>query len=244
MKNKRTLLFMLAGLLSLSNFAQEVNVTRAGTNAIGIDLQSFSHMTFRNNLALADARSGGSLEAYYESVLGSPYIYDALLPAKVNNFNDVVTARYDAFNDLITIKLSKTKIFYLEKRIGNKMRFVKTNEVYQVFYDEKERASFFKVVKSSDNFSLLLKQQVKLTGGEKPKSTYDEYKAPAFKRAKDKMYLSLNNENAIKVPTNKKKFYKLFASNGTSIKNFIKKNKLNIKEQKDLIKILDYNATL
>lgn len=241
MKNKNLILLVFLGLLSLPNFGQEVNVTRSGSNAHNLD--SWSQQTFRNNLTLADARSGGSLAAYYESVLGSPYIYDAMLPAKVNEFKDIVAARYDAFKDLITIQMSKTKNFFLEKKLGNKIKFVKTNDEYRVFYDEKEKASFFKVIKATDKFALLIKEQIKLTGGEKPKSTYDEYKAPAFKRIKDKMFLSIDNANAVKIPTNKKKFYKLFSSNGSAIKTFVKKNKLNIKDQKDLIKIMDHYAT-
>ena len=99
-------------------------------------------------------------------------------------------------------------------------------------------------MKATDKFALLKKQQVKLTGGEKPKNTYDEYKAPAFKRAKDKLYLSLDNTNAMKVPTSKKKFYKLFTSNSKEIKDFIKKNKLSIKDEKDILKVLNYYRTL
>ncbi|MFY0631853.1 MAG: hypothetical protein JXR05_15930 [Flavobacteriaceae bacterium] len=243
MKNMRLVLLFLTGLITLPCNAQQGAWEAEGrTNSIA--LESFSQMTFRNQLTISNSVNGQGLEGYYESVLGSPYIYDAMLPAKVNAFKDIVGARYDAFKDLITIQISKTKNFYLEKKIGNKIRFVKTNEEYQVFYGEKEKASFFKVVSASEKFSLLVKQHVKLTGGEKPKSTYDEYRAPAFKRAKDKMYLSLDNSNAMKVPTNKKKFYKLFLSNGKAVKAFVKKNKLDIKKQKDLIKIMNFYATL
>lgn len=240
MKYKKWILLVFIGLLSLPNFAQEF--TRAGTN--GGALSSFDPITMRNLLMLSSSLEGKDTEAFYESVLGSPYIYDVMMPAKVNDFKDVVSARYDAFKDLITIQISKPKNFYLEKKIGNRIRFVKTNEVYQVFYGEKEKASFFKVIKTSEKFSLLMKQHVKLTGGDKPKSTYDEYRAPAFKRAKDKIYLSLDNINAIKAPTSKKKFYKLFSSNGKAIKAFVKENKLDIKKQKDLIKIMDFYASL
>ncbi|MFY0631854.1 MAG: hypothetical protein JXR05_15935 [Flavobacteriaceae bacterium] len=244
MKNKNWIFLVFIGLLSLPNFAQEGNFNRAGTTGIGIELTSFDPMTFRNISMISNSVDGGSLESFYESVLGSPYVYDAMLPAKVNNFKDIVAARYDAYKDLITVQISKTKNFYLEKRLGNKIRFVKTNEEYRVFYGEKEKASFFKVVKTSEKFSLLVKQHIKLTGGQKPKSTYDEYKAPAFKRAKDKLYLSLDNENAVKAPTNKKKFYKLFSSNGKAVKAFVKKNKLDIKKQKDLLKIMSFYGSL
>lgn len=244
MKNKNNILLILAALMSFSSFAQEGNISRNGTTPIGIELVSFDPMTVRNLSMISNSVDGKNIETFYESVLGSPYIYDAMLPAKVNNFKDIVSARYDAYKDLVTVQISKTKNFYLEKRIGNKIKFSKTNDEYRVFYDEKERASFFKVMKATDKFSLLKKQEIKLTGGEKPKNTYDEYKAPAFKRAKDKLYLSLDNSNAMKVPTSKKKFYKLFAGNSSKIKEFVKKNKLSIKNEKDLLKALEYYASL
>ena len=114
----------------------------------------------------------------------------------------------------------------------------------EFFYGEKEKANFFKVIASSDKFSLLVKQHIKLTGGKKPKSTYDTYKAPAFKRAKDQFYLSLDNSNAMKISKNKKKFYKLFPGNERKIKTFVKENTLDIKKQKDLLKILNFYTTL
>ena len=53
-----------------------------------------------------------------------------------------------------------------------------------------------------------------------------------------------DNVNAMKVPTNKKKFYKLFTSNSSKIKAFVKENKLNIKQRKDILKALEYYASL
>ena len=233
--NKKTLILLVfVGLVSLPSIAQ--------FQQDDVSLSSFVQANIRNtSMGQASFKTNA---AFYESVLGSPYIYDALLPAKVNNFKDVVAARYDAYKDLVTIQISKTKNFYLEKKLGNKVTFINTDDEYRVFYDEKEKASFFKIIKIADQFSLLLKQKVKLTGGEKPKSTYDEYKAPAFKRAKDQFYLSLDSTNAVKIPTKKKKFYKLFSGSESKIKSFVKKNKINIKDQKDILKVLNYYVSL
>ncbi len=158
MKNKNLIVFAFIALLSLPNFAQEVDLTRSGTTPIGIELVSFDPMTIRNLSMISNSVEEKNLDTFYESVLGSPYIYDVMLPAKVNNFKDIVEARYDAYKDLVTVQINKTKNFYLEKRIGNKIKFSKTKDEYQVFYDEKEKASFFKVIKKSDKFFLLVKE--------------------------------------------------------------------------------------
>ncbi|MEQ6123804.1 hypothetical protein AAON49_06360 [Pseudotenacibaculum sp. MALMAid0570] len=246
MKNKNWIFFLLIGIISLTGSAQEGNFTRSGTTGVGIDLTSWSGLTFRNNLATENSRDGNKVtEEFYESVTGdSPYVNNVFAPAKVNKYKDVVTARYDAYKDLVVVKINDSKALYLEKRLGNKVYFMATRETYQIFYGEKERAEFFKIVKTGKKSSLLLKQEVVLRGGEKPRSTYDTYVAPFFKRLKDKLYISLDNKNAVKLPTNKKKFLKLFNDKESKIKSFVKKNKLNIKNQGDIGKILSYYATL
>lgn len=246
MKTQKLLLSLLVVLLSFSATAQEGNFTRGGSTDIGIDLTSWDGLTFRNNLAIANSRNGNqTLESFYESVTGvSPYINDTFMPAKVNNFKQIAKARYDAYKDLFVIKINESKSLYLEKRLGNKVTFVGTNETYQIFYDEDEKATFFKVIRMTPKFSLLLKQEIVLRGGEKPRSSYDKYVAPFFKRSKDKLYISLDNKTAVKAPTSKKKFFSMFTDDAGAIKSFVKKNKLNIKEQQDIVRILNYYATL
>ncbi|MFY0631855.1 MAG: hypothetical protein JXR05_15940 [Flavobacteriaceae bacterium] len=229
MKNKNLLILSLVLLLSLSMSAQGlINNTAARNRILATPL-------FQENL---------DLKAFYETVTGSPYIYDALLPAKVNDYKDIVSARYDAYKDVITIQINDSKIFYLEKKLGNQIKFINTKDVYEAFEGESGNVEFFKIVQKSDKYSLLVKQVVKLQGGTKPKNTYDEYKPAVFKRAKDKFYLSFDNSKAIKLPTKKKKFYKIFSKKESEIKGFIKKNKLNIKKQKDILKIVDFYTTL
>ncbi|MFD2567207.1 hypothetical protein [Pseudotenacibaculum haliotis] len=246
MKTQKLLLSLLVILLPFYVNAQETNLSRAGTTGIGIDLSSWEGMTFRNSLTTSNSRVGNkSLETFYESVTGvSPYINDTFMPAKVNNFKQIATARYDAYKDLFVVKINESKSLYLEKRLGNRVTFIATKEMYQVFYDEEEKARFFKIEKMTPHFSLLIKQEIVLRGGEKPRSSYDKYVAPFFKRTKDKLYLSLDNRLAVKAPTSKKKFFKLFKDEAGAIKSFVKKNKLNIKEKSDILRILNYYATL
>ena len=157
----------------------------------------------------------------------------------------MVVANYDAYRDVVQINVGDSKSFYLEKKVGNKVTFKANNEVYQAFYDENEgKVRFFKVLKITDKFSLLLKQKVKIAGGEKPKTGYDNYVAPYFKKGKAEYYISLDNSYAVKVPLNKRKFSKLFANNSSTIGDYLKKSKSNLKQEKDLLKTLEYYASL
>lgn len=229
MKNKNLITLSFSLLLTLTMFSQGLISSDNARSRI------LSAPLYQDNI---------DLKAFYESVTGSPYIYDAFLPAKVNDYKDIVAARFDAYKNQITIQINSTKEFYLDKKLGNKIKFINTSESYQIFHDEKDKPEFFKVLKANEKYSLLIRHEVKLNGGQKPKNSYDQYKPASFKRAKDKLYLSLDNKSALKVPSNKKKFYKIFQKKGNKMKEFIKKNKLNIKKQADLLKILEFYTTV
>ena len=106
----------------------------------------------------------------YNNVSGTPYLNKSFAVSNINEYKSLVVANYDAYRDVVQINVGDSKSFYLEKKVGNKVTFKANNEVYQAFYDENEgKVRFFKVLKITDKFSLLLKQKVKIAGGEKPK---------------------------------------------------------------------------
>lgn len=248
MKKNNLILSVLTVLTLLPSSAQEISTAETFGSFGSGSLTSFNPITYRNLLFFLNARDHKNSvnEAFYESVTGTPYLNDTFLPAIINSFKEVASARYDAYKDLIVVKIKNLKGLYLEKRIGNKVTFMNNNEVYQIFYseDEDEKVRFFKVIFSKHQNFLLVKQEVKLKGGKKPTSSYDNYVPAFFKRVKDKLYLSLDGRNAVKVPSSKKKFYQLFSEDAHRIKNFAKKDKLHVKKKEDLIKILDFYSEL
>ncbi|MFD2567209.1 hypothetical protein [Pseudotenacibaculum haliotis] len=246
------LLILLLGLFVMNNsFAQtlppveSVGIGGFKKGAGHLGLTSFNPITYRNVLLFVNRDHKNEInDKFYESVSGSPYISDNFLPAKVNDFKEVISARYNAYKDLITIKIGDSRAFFLQKKAGNKLTFANNRGTYQVFYDQGEEVKFFKVLKSTKFYSLLIKQEVQLVGGEKPKNDYDKYIAPYFRRNKDKLYLSLDNVRAVKIPSNKKKFFKLFEDEEEKIKAYVKKHRLSVKKEEDLIKILMYYESL
>jgi hypothetical protein len=180
---------------------------------------------------------------YYESVTGSPFLNDTYLPVRLNNYQTVVSARYDAYKDIFEIKNAK-KTFHFTKNIGNKVIFANDNLKYQVFQNKDNSKSFYKVNFEQKNSFILIKETVNLYGGEKPENTYDEYIHPYFKRINDKTYISLDSNDALIIPSSNKKFLKLFEENKNEVKNYIKSNKLSHKKVNDLKKILIFYNTL
>lgn len=180
---------------------------------------------------------------YYESITGSPFLNDTYLPVRLNNYQTVVLARYDAYKDIFEIKNAK-KTFHFTKNIGSKVIFTNDNLKYQVFQNKDNSKSFYKVTFEQKNSFILTKEKVNLYGGKKPKNTYEEYEQSYFKKVNNKTFISLDSNDALIIPSSNKKFLKLFEENKNEVKKYIKRNKLSHKKVDDLKKILIFYNTL
>ena len=79
----------------------------------------------------------------------------------------------------------------------------------------------------------------------KPKSNYETLKPAKFERKQDAYYIKLSDQDiVIELPTRKSKFLDVFNSKSNSVKSFIKKERLGIKKEEDLIKIFNFYASL
>ena len=77
----------------------------------------------------------------------------------------------------------------------------------------------------------------------KPRSSYEKEKAAKFIKESDTYYLNFNNETKI-LPQNKKQFLNSFQEYEVKLKSYIKKNKLSLKNENDLITIASYLSSI
>ena len=104
---------------------------------------------------------------------------------------------------------------------------------------------FFKILAKNDKAFLLGKQFIEFKPEVKPKSNFETLKPAKFERKKDTYYLKLSDQDiVIELPTRKSKFLDVFNSKSNAVKNFIKKEKLGIKNEEDLIKIFNFYVSL
>lgn len=161
-------------------------------------------------------------------------------PANINKNDKQHFLRFNIHkNEMEFIK--NNRIFYLEKRLGNEIFFESLKTNYKV-YSLNDKLLYFKVDFKGKN-SLLTKQTIDFIEEKEPKTGYDQRTPPNFKKRDDEFYLAKNNELKL-ISSKKKKFYPLFGNRATEIKIYVKKNKLNIKKNKDLKKIITYYNSL
>lgn len=177
---------------------------------------------------------------------GSTYINDDFSLAKVSNIEAYVNARYNAYTDEMELEI-KNEIGYLIKISELKVVFQSDKSTYKVFdfQDEVEvKKGFFRLLSEGEGISLLAKESIKFHKEKMPTRGYEKRTPATFKRSKDKLFISLKNSSATKLPNKKKNMLKLFSSNSNAIEEYAKKNKLGFKNKEDLTKIFNYFNTL
>ena len=229
MKKRTSLLIFLTFVCSLSLFAQGV-----GQN----------DPNFLQNMRTKDLNS--SVDAQ-----GSPYINETFSPIKILNIkgNLIYNGRFNAYNGEMEVKLSDNKIIALDinKSQDYHVVFVKDKKTYKTFaYKSKsgyDTRGFLVVLSENEGASLLKKEKIKFYERQKATTSYDKEKPAKFKKEKDTYYVKINNEVTY-LPTKKKDLAKAFPSHSKDITSFIKKNKIKLSKEEDLVKVVDYLGTI
>jgi hypothetical protein len=200
-----------------------------------------------NNLTLESLNREFAHSTFYtlnSKINGSPYINNSYQKVKFLNTTDKeqFSAKYNAYHDLIEVKTKTGKKYFPPKiEHQNPIQFLATKEVYKAYRITKNKTGFFRVLLTDESLVLLKREVVSLINESLPQTSYHSYRPATFKREKDKYYIYLSTINkVVKLPSKRSKFLKLFKDKSEAIKNYIKKEKLSIKKEKDIITIYSY----
>ena len=181
-------------------------------------------------------------------VVGSPYDNETFRIGKVYSGNDKsysAMMRYDAYRDNIEMQ-SEGKTVSLLKRDYISVSI--NEELYVIYGYEAANGSmqqgyFVQLTEGEGPAVFLKKKTKKLLPPEETTSTYKKAK-PARFDSEESYYISLNNENAKKVKLNKKSIIGALGSSQAEITDFVKKNKLKLRSESDIQRVLDYYNSL
>ena len=208
-------------------------------------ISGYSQITSSQEL-INDTQSVSSFDYRNKDLVGSNYIDENFLSAKLNIDEIIYSMRYDAYQDEMEIE-KDGNTFYLRKGFNYQITFLDKNKIYQVYnYQENEKLNngFFVVLYNGDKVSLLLQEKIKFYEEKQAKTGYDKYEPPKLKREKDKMFIGYKNNASKELPKKKKDILKLFSSKSKIMELFAKENKLGFKKPEDLVKIFSYYNSL
>ncbi len=194
----------------------------------------------------------GLTEDQFKNLKGSPYSNEEFLLGSIYNGKELATnnvyVRYNAFSDEIEIKKSKHSS---NDEYGALLRepevFVKIlNQIYVFipFEQSNEKGHYFEILSEGKVYDLYKKTDAEYSPPKAAKTSYDRDKPAEFKQIKT-YYIVGKNGSFYELPNSKNKIIKLLSKDIKEVKSHVNKNRLDLDNEKDLIKLLDfYNSSM
>lgn len=176
-----------------------------------------------------------------EKIKHKMYLTNDFEASTVDNIDQIFYLKFNMYNNEMEF-IKADKVYNLKKINGRKVFFKNLNKTYQIF-NENGSLVYFKNFNNNGKAKLLSKQVVKYVKGKTAASSYQKDKPADFKKQDDKYFIAIEN-SIIKLPSKKKSFFEVFENKSSMIKAFVKSNKINIKKEKDLNKVINYYNTL
>ena len=179
-------------------------------------------------------------------IKGSKYLTDNFVRAQISGYNDKVFAiRYDIFNDQMEFQGGDNQIYVINKdNIFREILFLDSKDTYRIFdYIGNEggiKAGYFSILYSLGGYTILKKNKVVFIDKKESSTGYDAPRPATYKKTKDRHYIIFDDDPAVLINTNKKRFSSIFSGKEKEVLSFIKKNKINLSNDLDLIELVRF----
>lgn len=194
------------------------------------------------------ARTFGLTEAQFEAIKDEAYANPAFVNGTIYQEDEAIKTgvpmRYNAYADEIEIKKTPSSVNY-SALVKNPDIFVKVGKdiyLFVPFEGSNEKGGYFNVLTDGKTYDLYKKTTALFREPKKAKTNYDRDMPPAF--TKNVTYYLVQNGTFLEMPSSKSKILKMMDKNKSEVKSYIKKNKLDIDKEEDLIKLITYFDSL
>lgn len=180
---------------------------------------------------------------------GSPYEIKAFTPGSLFDKDNLVKKntmlRYNIFADEIEIKddPAKEEYFALLKSPDYSAKISNNTYVFVPLSGSVEKGGYFIVLSMGNKYDLYKKMEVTYHRPVYAKSSYDKDKPASFTNSAV-YYLVDKGGTLYELPASRSKIAKVFANRKKEIEGYIKSNQLNLNDEKDLIKLVNFYNSL
>jgi len=191
----------------------------------------------------------------YEHIQGTPYIDNKQEEQNAETIGKLYTSkgkyvntffmRYNGYTDNMELSLIDNGIdyFFLKKKPNSWYVVLGENQYkcYEYYDNNQNKLGFFVVLSenSKEEYSLFRKEKVLFKPRVNEKNGFLSATPDRFVKGKNSYFLKYGDK-MMKVPKNKKEFFKLFHTKQDLLKSYIKKNRYSTSNQKDLNAIVTY----
>ncbi|MBT8206440.1 MAG: hypothetical protein KJO94_09180 [Eudoraea sp.] len=180
------------------------------------------------------------------NVIGSPYLNEEFVIGTVTIKGEEsyqTYLRYNAFNDELEMRNGNTtnavmKRDYITVRLGRDVYSIHT----YAMDNDGVKDGYFSAL-NEGKAVLLRRRQMNLREGQAATSSYGKDKPPRFELV-ESYYISIDKETAQPVKLNKKGVLGAFGDKSSALNGFVKKNKLKLKSEAEVLQLLEHYNSL
>lgn len=177
-----------------------------------------------------------------EMVKGSQYFNNNFINADVVNYPTSYPMRYNPYTDEIEFEVDGT-LYDLDKTNHPVVEFTGVKRKYVAMnYNDGTNPSFGYLLEISKgkNYSLYKREKIIFVPKVESKTGMDAERPAEFRPVQDLYLIKLKNGNVIPVIKSKKKFLKSMGEDEKRTEEFIKKNKINLNKESDLVSLVTF----
>lgn len=226
---KKLIFFLALGIFGSQLIAQNIERDQFNIHLRMIDLDE-------------KARSFGLNQAEYDAVIDQAYanptftlsqVYLSDRPMEKNTM-----ARYNAFEDEIEIKknIEDNQFSALSKDPNISIKIGLETYVLVPLRGSNSDGGYFNVLYKGKNYDLYKKVTAKFNEPKAAETSYAKDRKPSF--SKNTTYFMVENGSFYELPSGKSKMMNVFSKKKDEINKFVKQNKLDVRKDKDLAKIV------
>jgi len=188
--------------------------------------------------------SYGITEDEFNQAEGSPFLDKEFKPGTIVSGEEVSKAylRYNIFFEEIEIAQDpgSKDISSLKKEVGTKAIF--DNKVFTYLLldtGNNQNGVYFQILSTGSQFDLYMKSNVRYIAPYYGSTSIDKDRPGKFE-VSNKFFLVSKNYKFITIPKNHRNLLKLVSHKKKEVKDFLKKNRIKLDKEEDVLKFVDY----
>ncbi len=197
---------------------------------------------YRFNKFINEVNNGKGQPLTYADIEGNAYFAKGFVTANIENATSLIKARYNTYTDTVEL-LNEQDIFELPKT-AKYSRIAFQNPVATLVLMNVEnlpQGYYFELVPGK--YTLLGKRQTEFREGAKAINSFTPAISPKFEPMNPVYYIK-NGAQIIKLGKKENELLNALPDHKTEAADFIKKNKIKLNKEEDLVKLVKFLNTL
>lgn len=198
--------------------------------------------TSSDDLVIFATKYGRNATPKYADLKGSPYLNEDFTMGELESRDGEIVElnlRLNAFADELEFKTNHGIVILTNPELMSRIVLGESEYIYvESNNPQDESAGYFKKI-TGDNYKLLSKHRVVYMSSVAA-GAYEPATKAELRKEPDSYFLSILDQEVVKLKRKKKFFLELFPDKQELISKYIKEEKISLIKEKDLINLVDY----